>query len=673
MRKTLKRFKLFFGHGVSLHSRSPRHLRGQRVIASRFQRFVVLVLFCFFAPLSVSGNANADTILIGEVPFIAQSPPADWTKNKNCGPAAALMLAGFYNDFEPNAVDLKNELDWLYANNYIVAQPDAEYYDGNVTTTTILKSLLEKYFQLDSVIKKSGADWQFVVNQLKNGNPVIVGVNIQMNPNKLGHFVVAVGYDDDDIIVNDSGLSQGALKKYSFEKFFLSWQTSNNSVVYIDQNNVTWHPDGTLIKTADQPETYLLAGQEKHWIINEKVFKAHNFDWQKVIIISKEELACYADGNKIDWQPYREAFKTKDKYYLMEKSSSASTSCAIYEFGSEFSYVSWQLSAPLQELSGLDADQKYFSKCTSGGLLYVRDGTIVQSEFFVIGYNAGAKFVASGNGALLSFDADATFMALGYDKLPFMVMKENDEKGSYYGFGEMINDELAQQCFMKGFAIAGGNNEAVFETAVECPGLDCAEPIEPDPVETTPVEQETEETEPDAQEPVDSDPIETETTESEPSEPVEPEATDSESVEQAPIDSEPVEPESSESLPTEQVTIETASADSTAPEQPASDDKVICTVTCPSDMMAFIWFSESGEASGQPATMISTVEEICLRGQPWIDFDCACTKPWLWACFDPKVAQVECNREIQKVIPGIIDPKGEGEIWFTDFSCYQEN
>lgn len=642
-------------------------------------------LMLFALVMLISAKAMAETVLLGNVPFIAQSPPGDWQQNKNCGPAAALMLGGYYGNFEPAVEDLKNELDWLYSNGYINPQTNAEYYDGNVTTTNILKSLLENYFTLDLVVKKSGVDWPFVQAQIKKGNPVIVGVNIQMNPNKLGHFMVVVGYDDDEIIVNDSGLAQGALKKYDLEKFFSSWQTSNNSVVYVDANNVTWHPDGTLIKTADKPEIYILLGGEKHWIVDEKTFKAHNFDWQKVITVSDDEMNCYADSDKIDWQPYREAFKVKDKYYLMEKSSATSIGCAVYEFGSEFSYASWQLTAPLQELTAINADQKYFSKCNSGGLLYVRDGTVVHPEFFVIGYNTDAKFVATGNGALLPFDSDETFTALGYDKMTAMFMKENDEKGSYYGFGKIINAESTQQCVKNGFVIAGlpaqagGNNDAVPEEAVECPGLDCEEPAAEDPIEEelpailSPTET------PDAVgAPFDATqgdiekgkkllPFEETPDVYESNEPIDAGSDDSGS-----NDTTLIEKETGQPLPPKEELPETISSETTIPDQPDADDEIVCTVTCPIEMTAFIWFGEMGEVSGQTATMSSTVEEICLRGQPWIDFDCACNKPWLWSCFDPSVALVECNQKFQKVIPGVIDPQGEGEVWFTDFTCYQE-
>jgi len=70
--------------------------------------------------------------------------------------------------------------------------------------------------------------------------------------------------------------------------------------------------------------------------------------------------------------------------------------------------------------------------------------------------------------------------------------------------------------------------------------------------------------------------------------------------------------------------------------------------------------------------MESSKSEVCLRGQPWIDFNCACTVPMEWSCFDPGVAKVECNHAFALQIPGVIDAKGEGEVWFTDFQCFPD-
>jgi len=88
-------------------------------------------------------------------------------------------------------------------------------------------------------------------------------------------------------------------------------------------------------------------------------------------------------------------------------------------------------------------------------------------------------------------------------------------------------------------------------------------------------------------------------------------------------------------------------------------------------MQAFIWYASFGEETGaSTVTMSATKQEICLRGQPWIDFNCAGQNP-LWSYYDPGLAQIDCNVDYELKIPGIIDSGGEGEVWFTSISCWQ--
>ena len=88
-------------------------------------------------------------------------------------------------------------------------------------------------------------------------------------------------------------------------------------------------------------------------------------------------------------------------------------------------------------------------------------------------------------------------------------------------------------------------------------------------------------------------------------------------------------------------------------------------------MKAFIWYGSTGESIGSPAVMQTTKQELCLRGQPWIDFNCACKYPKLWSCFDPTEAEVLCSHNFEIEIPGLIDSVGEGEAWFTEFMCFE--
>jgi hypothetical protein len=98
------------------------------------------------------------------------------------------------------------------------------------------------------------------------------------------------------------------------------------------------------------------------------------------------------------------------------------------------------------------------------------------------------------------------------------------------------------------------------------------------------------------------------------------------------------------------------------------DGQVECVFVCPEGMIAWIWYGEYGEkfADGK-LTWKSSEKEICERGFPWVDFNCAAPD---WTTFDPSLAVIECNQSFVRH-SGVIDFNGEGELFFKDFVCYQ--
>lgn len=56
------------------------------------------------------------------------------------------------------------------------------------------------------------------------------------------------------------------------------------------------HPDGTLVKTAHDAKVYVIANGELRWIKNENVFWSMGYSFDNLVIISDEELDCYALG-----------------------------------------------------------------------------------------------------------------------------------------------------------------------------------------------------------------------------------------------------------------------------------------------------------------------------------------------------------------------------------------
>ena len=597
-----------------------------------------LLLSCVFVLLWPFGLEAK--VLLDDVPFISQSPPGDWSKNMNCGPASVVMLASYYENFQPSELETKDVLDWLYEKNYISPQPDAEYYDGNGTNMLTLVNILQGFYDFDQVVKKNINDLTYLKDSLTKGNPVIVAVHVMMNPNKMGHFMVVVGIDLEagTIHVHDPGKTKGELNSYPIDQFITSWKDSNYASMVINNSPVTWHPDGTLLKAVGDNKVFVIDNAQKRWVLNEEIFNSFGFDWQKIITVTQAEMDCLNSGPDLDHLVHRELFEVNGFFYLMEKENENSDSCAVYLFSSELSLNSWTLPGQINSISPEVASSQYLDPCVDGGLLYIRPGSLVKPLFSSPDFGEGAVFVSLPAGELRAFLDWSTFVNMGYDLLPLTLVTKDQFYSIYQFIGDPISALDAAQCLSGSDQYLGSPELTIdgdqdgYTMKEDCDDTDpLVNPGQPESCngiddDCDNLVDEIEECQPEPEEPEPEDPVE-------PEDPEDPE--------------EPVEP-----------------------EEPEPAEIVQCTVTCPEKMNAYIWFGSSGEVSGPTAMMQTTQDEICLRGQPWIDFNCACTWPNEWSCFDPTVAEVECSHKFDLEVPGVIDFVGEGEIWFTEFSCF---
>ena len=588
-------------------------------------RYLILIslLFSSFA-------LRAETL--ENVLFKSQSPPGDWEHNMNCGPTSAVLVASYYLSLEPQEQDLKNVLDWLYEKNFIQPQVNAEYYDGNATTMTQLSNILSGYYQLGPIIKKNSNDLNYLKSKLSKGNPIIVGVNVQMNPQKMGHFMVLLGINETEVVVHDPGKTLGAYNTYPISQFLASWQTANYASLVVDTSEVSWHPDGSLVQVSGDNKVYVIIDSKIYWIINENVFNAHNFDWQKIILISNAELDCYDYGGEVDWQPYRELFKTAGKYYMLEKQTFESGGGTVYQFATVLAFNTWNVPGVVQDLDFASAELNYFSHYADGGLLYLRHGTIVKPSFSVPAYGENQVFVVDNHGVLHDFESEQLLIDMGYSLLPVVLVDDVQIfMESIAGFDVMITTEQSQQCLNDSSA-GSGQYELTINHDLDNDGYwleinDCND-------------------------------------ENNQINPGENEVCDG-------IDNNCDGQIDEGYLCSENSICENGACLEIEDELPITDDSLIeCTVICPEQMKAYVWYGATGQVSGSIAFMQTSLEEICLRGQPWIDFNCACTFPDEWSCFDPSLAQVQCNYDFQIYNPSLVDSVGEGEIWFTELTCF---
>jgi hypothetical protein len=181
--------------------------------------------------ISVSATYTKTTEINLLVPFKSQCPPGDWDNTKNCGPTCILSVAKYYSNGIPTDQDIKDIDDWLYKTYKL----PINNYNGSSTNTSHLVSISQNFFKISAA---SFSNWTVdqLVEELKNGYPVIVAVRVGMSSSTSdrGHFMILRGVSENRnmLIFNDVGKGipeKGLNAKYSKDAFLSSWKTQSNS------------------------------------------------------------------------------------------------------------------------------------------------------------------------------------------------------------------------------------------------------------------------------------------------------------------------------------------------------------------------------------------------------------------------------------------------------------
>ena len=73
----------------------------------------------------------------------------------------------------------------------------------------------------------------------------------------------------------------------------------NNYPAGGDISGTILYPDGTLIKDSGF-KVYLIENGKKRWIVSAATFNARGYQWDKIIIVSNEELGWYLEGERME-------------------------------------------------------------------------------------------------------------------------------------------------------------------------------------------------------------------------------------------------------------------------------------------------------------------------------------------------------------------------------------
>ena len=165
---------------------------------------------------------RTDTSVLLDVPFLPQVPPGNWAATRNCGQASAAMMRAYYFGEVPTPDDILRADHWLNAN-YGVALNGG---NSDFTNVFMIRSWLEE----EGVPARVGmGSMETLKNLLREGKPVLLAAYSDMNPNGgAKHAMVAIGYDDNYIYVNDPGKISGEHNSYSINRVLSAWQAQGN-------------------------------------------------------------------------------------------------------------------------------------------------------------------------------------------------------------------------------------------------------------------------------------------------------------------------------------------------------------------------------------------------------------------------------------------------------------
>jgi len=170
-------------------------------------------------------NTLPDKFLIKNFPFQTQAPFANWDAlHEEACEEASVILAAFYL----LGKDLSTEL--MEQEIQKLVQWENENFNGVVDINVEQAGQLAKanYGLGYKVIKNSNI--AELKKQIAAGNPVVIPAAGRLlgNPNFRGegpvyHMVVAIGYDEDTIIVQDVGTRNGNHYEYNHMIFYNAW------------------------------------------------------------------------------------------------------------------------------------------------------------------------------------------------------------------------------------------------------------------------------------------------------------------------------------------------------------------------------------------------------------------------------------------------------------------
>ncbi len=176
----------------------------------------LLIVFSAVLILALGASSAFATDVILSVPFMKQFWNDDTCGHGSCGPASLTMCCR-YVFAQSRANGTPTPQDMINIWSYLGGDTDGN--DPNGTSLDQLVSAAHWYFHLNTVYRTTST-LANVKNEIAAGNPVLVHVQAGYLSNRGysytgGHYIAAVGYNDNYLICDDPGTYLGEHKYYS--------------------------------------------------------------------------------------------------------------------------------------------------------------------------------------------------------------------------------------------------------------------------------------------------------------------------------------------------------------------------------------------------------------------------------------------------------------------------
>jgi hypothetical protein len=187
------------------------------------------------------GQSTGENVKLLQIAHLVQNANTNsWYNNMNCGPACYVMVDSYFKNVLPQPSMINEADDWLYTNLNIPFDPEYKYngplYPRGLNSTELINLIKEKGgFDESSILLNQTLD--DIKSYINSGYPVIVPVTYP-SPGSgifIKHFLLVIGYSDDEVLVNDPGsnygsaILNGARSHFKNEDFIKYWGDNSPS------------------------------------------------------------------------------------------------------------------------------------------------------------------------------------------------------------------------------------------------------------------------------------------------------------------------------------------------------------------------------------------------------------------------------------------------------------